>query len=65
MPPLRSLQELQEAACQGAPTAADRLGQMYSTGQGVPQDYVTAYAWPILAADRGDKDAAEARSDLR
>jgi uncharacterized protein len=33
------------------------LGQMYSTGRGVPQDYFEAAKWFYRAADRGDPRA--------
>src|SRR5579872_816522 len=31
-----------------------RLGRLYAEGQGVPQDYVTAFKWYSMAADEGD-----------
>ena len=40
--PRRSRQELQEAARRGAAVATGRVGQMYATGQGVPQDLIEA-----------------------
>ena len=32
------------------------LGLMYEKGKGVPQDYVTAYAWYNIAAFNGNAD---------
>jgi clan AA aspartic protease (TIGR02281 family) len=37
---------------------------MYASGQGVPQDYVTAHMWLNLAAARGYKDAAQNRDNI-
>jgi TPR repeat protein len=37
------------------------LGAMYSAGQGVPQDYVSAHMWLSLAAAGGIEDAAKGR----
>jgi TPR repeat protein len=41
-----------KAADQGHANAQYNLGVMYSTGQGVPQDYVEAHKWFNLAASR-------------
>lgn len=61
-PLLQSLLELQEAARQGSPTAADRLGQMYATGQEVPQDFIKAYAWTkVFILRSGNSKAAAER----
>ena len=38
---------------QGDAIAQVFLGSMYATGQGVPEDYVHAYAWVNLAAAQG------------
>ena len=35
--------------------------QMYATGQGVQQDYVTAYMWLDLSAAQGEQGAVKAR----
>jgi len=40
---------------------------MYDKGQGVPQNYIKAYAWFNIAAAQGDENARENRdrvSDL-
>src|SRR5262249_50067205 len=39
-----------QAAEQGEAHAQEILGMMYSTGEGVPQDYLEAYKWVNLAA---------------
>ena len=46
---------------QGDAVAQYSLGAMYSAGQGVPQDYVSAYMWLNLAAAGGIDDAAKGR----
>ena len=43
-------QWFRKSADQGNATAQDSLGVMYVNGEGVPQDYVQAYAWFTLAA---------------
>ena len=63
-PLLQPLLELQRAARQGSSAAADRLGQMYSTGQGVPQDFIKAYAWTkVFILCGGNSQAAAKRLD--
>jgi uncharacterized protein len=44
-------------ADQGDATAQSRLGQMYESGQSVPQDYAEAVTWYRRAADQGFKIA--------
>jgi len=44
----------QSAAEQGNVQAQGNLGLMYLMGQGVPEDFVEAYAWFAVAAARGD-----------
>ena len=41
-----------------------RLGMMYSTGNTVPTDYVSAHKWFNLAAMRGNKDAIRLRREI-
>ncbi len=41
-----------------------RLGQMFENGQGVPQDFVTSYAWYELSEAAGDPRAAEQKRRL-
>jgi TPR repeat protein len=49
------------AAEQGDPIAQYVLGVMYQTGDGVPQDYVQAYAWLDLAARQDLEQARRSR----
>ncbi|HUI13415.1 MAG TPA: SEL1-like repeat protein [Xanthobacteraceae bacterium] len=41
-----------------------RLGLMYSTGETVPADMVTAHKWFNIAAMRGSREAVRHRRDL-
>ena len=52
------------AAEQGNAAAQGNLGAMYSRGEGVPKDFVTAYMWRNLAAAQGNEIAKEARDAL-
>ena len=45
------------AAEQGDSSAQSNLGDMYSLGMGVPEDYKTAMKWYRLAAEQGDSSA--------
>ena len=38
---------------------------MYETGQGVPEDYVQAYAWLNLAAAQRYESAIQGKNELR
>ncbi len=53
---------LEQAATAGSVTAQAKLGQMYTTGAGVPLDYVVAHKWLNIAAASGHEGAAETRS---
>ena len=53
-----------EAAKQGSAIAQFNLGLMYAKGEGVPQDYVEAYAWVLLAKAKGNEHASEKISIL-
>ena len=53
------------AAEQGDADAQFNLSVMYDNGQGVPEDYVRAYAWLNLAAEQGYEPAVKARDSLR
>lgn len=55
---------LERAARADDPRAQEELGQLYSSGTGVTQDYVTAHKWMNLAAALGRSGAAEAREVL-
>ena len=48
---------LKPLAEKGYSQAQFNLGSMYQDGQGVPQDYVKAYAWYSVSATQGYKDA--------
>lgn len=52
------------AAEQGSCDAQVRLGLMYSTGQDVGQDYVSAHKWFNLAAVGGDTRASAYRAEI-
>ena len=49
------------AAEQGHAMAQNNLGVQYATGEGVPENYVFAYAWFNLAAAQGHESAQEAK----
>jgi len=38
---------------------------MYFIGQGVSQNYVEGYAWLIIAAENGEKQANEAKAEYQ
>lgn len=48
------LQQLKTLANQGNASAQNRLGQLYFSGQGVPQDYTIARRWYEKAATQGN-----------
>ena len=48
-----------KAAEQGYARAQYGLGFMYANGNGVPHNYVEAYAWMSVAATNGNEDAKE------
>ena len=49
--------ETRKNAEQGDAEAQTRLGYLYDTGRGVPQDYSQAFLWYRRAADQGDATA--------
>jgi len=51
-------------AAQGRPDALYDLGLLYSTGNGVDPDYVTAHMWFNLAAMQGMRRAKVERAEL-
>ena len=53
-----------KAAEQGHAFAQASLGLMYAMGQGVPEDYIQAYAWFSLAAAQGGENAKDAKEYL-
>ena len=54
----------QLAADRGYAAAQSNLGLMYANGWGVPEDYVRAYAWWILAAAQEIESAIQNMNDL-
>jgi uncharacterized protein len=48
----------------GEPDALFNLGLIYSTGDGVPLDYVSAHKWMSLAALKGSTEARTLRTEL-
>jgi len=54
----------QKAADHGNAMAQYRLGSMYLSGEGVPQDYIQAHLWFSLSAARGISDAAICRDNV-
>lgn len=61
---LDQLQKCELAAAAGQSDALFNLGLLYSTGKGVPVDYVTAHKWFNLAAMRGSDAARDYRAQL-
>ncbi len=61
----QSIERLRKAAEQGYVEAQFNLGVAYYLGQGVPEDYVTAYAWANLSAASGNSDAVQLKESLR
>src|SRR5271166_6460289 len=55
--PISDLAKVRSAAEQGSTRAQRLLGVMYSSGQGVPQDYSVAAQWFQKAAEGGDRVA--------
>ena len=51
---LSPLEDLRTCAEQGNTSAQNNLGNMYSNGRGVPQDYAEAVRWSRLAAEQGN-----------
>ena len=57
MPNRNKTVRLQEKAKAGDVKAQYKLGWMYDSGNGVPQDSVEAVRWYSLAAEQGDERA--------
>lgn len=57
-------EDCQRAAEAGLVEAQFDLGLMYSTGHGLPQDYVLAHKWFNLAAMSGNAEARAIRAEL-
>ncbi len=60
----KNVNQCQRAAENGQPTAQYQLGLLYSTGRGVPLDYISAHKWLNLAASKGDEEARRLRAEL-
>ena len=56
--------KFENAAERGGPGAQFHLGLLYSTGQGVDQDYVIAHKWFNLAALQGSDEARRFRCEI-
>jgi len=54
--PAKAAQQTRPLAERGSPSAQAMLGSFYEEGAGVPQDYVLAYKWYILAISRYDPE---------
>jgi TPR repeat protein len=48
----------------GVSHSQDRVSTMYATGEGKKMDLTEAYAWSVLAAQRGARDMAAKRDSL-
>ena len=59
-----SLEQFEREARTGRAEALYNLGLAYSTGHGVPQDYVAAHKWFNLAAMRGIDEAKSWRNQI-
>jgi TPR repeat protein len=55
----------QSAAEQGDVEAQYKTAQKYIIGDGVPEDFVIAYAWLIIAADNGHERAPKKRDSIK
>ena len=58
------LSALESDAAAGRPLALWQLGTMYENGEGVEQDYVTAYAWAGIATTNGNNIAPRFKSEF-
>ena len=56
--------ETRRLAEQGDVLAQYNLGAMYANGEGVPENYVRAYAWFNLAAAQGHEDAVSGKANV-
>jgi hypothetical protein len=53
-----------ESSEQGYAKAQIAVGMSYYTGEGLPTDYVEAYAWINLAAPQGEEEAQDAVNQI-
>jgi TPR repeat protein len=58
------LRRFERDAERNKPDAQYHLGLLYSTGQGVPFDMVTAHMWMNIAAMNGSPEARSLRAEL-
>lgn len=58
------ISEWERAATAGGVEAQYELGLLYSTGHGVPTDYVAAHMWLNIASARGNAAARRLRAEL-
>jgi len=61
---VKYIEEHLKSADAGIPDEQFRAGLLYSTGDGVPQDLVTAHKWFNLAALNGIEEARENRAEI-
>ena len=50
---------LRQSALQGFAPAQSSLAMLHLAGAGVPEDRIEAYAWLLLAAEQGERDARD------
>ena len=60
-----SLKEMRKTAEQGDVKAQYNLGMVFHEGLGVPQDFIEAYKWLVIAAASGLKHCVEYRDRLK
>ena len=61
---ITALAQFEEEARHGDARALYTLGIVYSTGQGVPQDYISAHKFFNLAAMKGNDEARGRRAEI-
>jgi len=58
----QNIENMRRLAEEGDPAAQYNLGVMYANGEGVPTNYIRAYAWRNIAAASRHEDAIGNRS---
>jgi TPR repeat protein len=61
----RAADLLRRSALQGFAPAQTRLAMLHRAGAGVPEDRIEAYAWLLLAAAQGERDARDLAPGIR
>ena len=61
----RAARLLRQSALQGFAPAQSSLAVLYRVGQGVPKDRIEAYAWLLLAAEQGEREALDGQPGLQ